>query len=300
MDRNTQSTLLLCLVLALATPVGAQDWEQVEFQSLVLAPGMWMIYGAGGNHVLAAGPDDILLVDTDYSEMSGKLLSKVWELAGEGPLRVINTHWHYDHVGGNQAIQDAGAELIAHENVRRRMITGQYLDVVDHDQPPAEKAALPILTFTDTLTFYRGEETVTVFHVPSAHTDGDAVVHFRNANVIHTGDLVFHGGYPFIDLNAGGGIDGVIAGVMDILARCDEETRIVPGHGSLADKAGLEAYLGALQDFRDAIAEAKSAGMSLEEILASDVTAATDATWGEKMFPPEAFKELVYRSLPGG
>ncbi|TFG49069.1 MAG: MBL fold metallo-hydrolase [Gemmatimonadales bacterium] len=290
--------MLLCLALVLAMPAGAQDWDKVEFLSLELAPSMWMLYGAGGNHVLAAGPEGLLLIDADYAEVSDKLLAKVRELGGEGPLRVIDTHWHFDHVGGNQALREAGAELIAHRNVRRRMITGQHLAVIDHDQPPAEPAALPVLTFTDTLTLHRGPETVTVFHVPAAHTDGDAVIHFHQANVIHTGDVVFFCGYPFIDLNAGGGIDGIIAAVKNILALCDEKTQIVPGHGPSTDKAGLETYLGLMEGFRDLVAQAKARGMSLEEVLASDLTADLDQEWGKKMFPPEAFKELVYRSLP--
>ncbi|MBU8870016.1 MAG: MBL fold metallo-hydrolase [Gemmatimonadales bacterium] len=289
--------LSIFLVFVQFTSAKAQDWEKIELQSMELAQGMWAIYGAGGNHVLATGPDGVLLVDADYSEMGEKLLAKIQELAGQGPQRVIDTHWHFDHVGGNQALREAGAELIAHQNVRSRMITGQHLDVIDHDQPPADPGALPVLTFTDTMTLYFGQETITLFHVPFAHTDGDVVVHFHQANVIHTGDIVFYCGYPFIDLNAGGGIDGIIAAVKSILALCDENTQIVPGHGPVADKVGLEKYLNILEEFRAAVAAAKAKGMSLEEILASDVTDSVDQEWGDKMFPPEAFKEMVYRSL---
>ena len=127
---------------------------------------------------------------------------------------------------------------------------------------------------------------------------GDVVVHFHQANVIHTGDIVFFCGYPFIDLNAGGGIDGIISAVGNILELCDEKTQIVPGHGPVTDRVGLETYLDILEEFRSAIAEAKAQGMSLEEVLASDVTSEVDQQWGKNMFPPEAFKEMVYRSLP--
>ena len=157
---------------------------------------------------------------------------------------------------------------------------------------------MPDATFSDRLVLHCGNETVTITHVPNAHTDGDAFVHFQKANVLHTGDVVFYCGYPFIDINAGGTIDGVIDAVDAAMALCDDQTKVMPGHGPLTDKAGLVIYRGVLQSFRDAVAEAKAAGQSLEEVLASDVTAAIDAEWGNKMFETEAFKELVYRSLP--
>lgn len=288
----------LALFLLLPAAGAAQDWDKIEFQAEELAPALWMVHGAGGNHVLAAAPDGAVLVDADYAEMGDKLLATVQELAGEVPLRVIDTHWHFDHVGGNQTLREAGAFVIAHQNVRNRMIAGQHLAVIDETIPPAADTALPDLTFTSSLTMHLGEQMVTVFHVPSAHTNGDAVVTFQPANVIHTGDVVFYCGYPFIDLNAGGTIDGVILAVKTILGLCDENTKIVPGHGPATDRAGLETYLGLLQGFRGAVAKAKADGMSLDEVLASTVTAELDAEWGRRMFPPEAFKELVYRSLP--
>jgi len=293
--------LSLCfffITLSTTPAAMAQDWEKVQFHTLELGENIWMIYGAGGNHVLAGCPENALLVDTDYKEVSEKLLSMVQDLVGDVPLKVINTHWHFDHVGGNQALNQSGAVVVAHDNVRSKMSTGQYLAVIDHDQPPAEELELPTQTFSDKMVLQCGDETVTLFHVPKAHTNGDAMVFFPEANVLHTGDVVFFCGYPFIDINSGGTIDGLIAAVKTALTYCDDSTRVVPGHGPLTDRDGLKQYLGIMEEFRQIIAQARADGMTLEEILASDVTADVDRQWDNKMFPTATFRELVYRSLP--
>ncbi|MCP4291526.1 MAG: MBL fold metallo-hydrolase [bacterium] len=292
------SLCVFCLSFFLGVSARAQDWEKVELQSLALGENIWMLYGAGGNHVLAVNSDQALLVDSDYSEVSEKLLAIVKELVGQVPLQVVNTHWHFDHVGGNQALKKSGAVVLAHENVRKKMISGQYLAVIDHEQPPAAEEDLPDQTFTDKLEIQQGDERIQLFHVPKAHTNGDAMVYFSQANVLHTGDVMFFCGYPFIDINSGGTIDGVIDAVKVALSYCDDDTQVVGGHGPVTDKNGLEQYLGIMVDFRQAIAQAKADGQGLEEALASDVTAEVDEQWGKKMFPPAAFREMVYRSLP--
>jgi cyclase len=289
---------LVLMILLCGSVASAQNWDAVEFQAQELSPGVWMLHGAGGNHLLLDGPDGPLLVDTDYEQVSEKLLAKVNELTGKAPAIAIATHWHFDHVGGNEALKEAGVKIIAHKNVKSRMASGSYLAVIDHEQPPAEPNALPDKTFSDELTLPHGQEKVEVFHLPLAHTDGDAMVFLQKANVLHTGDVVFFCGYPFIDINAGGSIDGMIAAVEKAIARCDEKTRVIPGHGPLTDRAGLQQYLGVLRDFRQAVAGAKEKGLSLEELLESDVTDQVDAEWDGKMFSSMAFKELVYRSLP--
>ncbi len=297
------SVSFLCLILLFLAPLAspparAQDWDAVELQARELATGVWMLSGAGGNHLLLDTPDGPLLVDSDYREVSEKLLHLVQELTGRAPGRVILTHWHFDHVGGNAALRQAGARIIAHRNVRRRMAAGAHLAVIDHTEPPAGPEELPRLTFDSELTLHPGDETVAVFHVPAAHTGGDAMVFLEKANVLHTGDVVFFCGYPFIDINDGGTIDGVIAGVDRALGLCDRNTRVIPGHGPLTDRDGLQQYRDMLADFREAVATARDGGMTLEQLLDSDVTAQVDARWDGKMFPSAAFKELVFRSLP--
>jgi len=289
---------VLFLSFSLVTASLAQDWGKVEFQSQELGEKIWMLSGAGGNHILAGSAESALLVDSDYSEVSEKLLAKVHELVGEVPLQVIITHWHFDHVGGNQALKKSGAVVVAHENVRSKMMAGQYLSVIDHEQPPADEEDLPDMTFSERLDLQLGDEEVQVFHLPKAHTNGDAMVYFSKANVLHTGDVVFFCGYPFIDINSGGTIDGVIDAVKVALTYCDEDTQVVPGHGPVTDKKGLEQYLGVMVDFRQAIAQAKADGLTLEDVLSSEVTAELDKLWDNKMFPTAAFRELVFRSLP--
>lgn len=292
-------TMVFLLAAGLsAAPASAQEWDRVHLQAVPLAEGAWMIHGAGGNHLLLDGEEGPLLVDADYAEVGGKLLALVAELTGAAPTRVIDTHWHFDHVGGNAALRAAGAKVYARPQVRDRMAAGQYLLVIDHEQPPAAPEDLPDEIFGEEIELRQGGRRVVVLPVAPAHTDGDAMVHVPEANLLHTGDVVFFCGYPFIDVNGGGRIDGMIAGVKQAIALCDEETKVIPGHGPLTDRAGLRQYLEMLEDFRAAVAAAKAAGMSLEELLASDATADVDAEWDERMFPTAAFRELVYRTLP--
>ncbi len=294
MKLATRVTLLLtCLVLA---PASSQDWDSYQYAATELRDGLWHLLGAGTNLVMSMGEDGVLLVDADYEPMDDKLAAFVRERAGAPADWLLCTHWHYDHVGGNEALAAEGAVIVAHENVRRRMAVETCIDLLDHVQPPSPAAALPGLTFSDSLTLrWNGEEIVLRHAV--AHTDGDAIVHFRGADVIHVGDVFFNCGYPFIDVSNGGDIDGLIATVASVLDLCGEDTVIVPGHGPLATRADLETYLDLLGDFRAAIAPLKAAGMSLEEVQAAGATAELDEAWGRVFFPPGLFTAMVYLTL---
>ncbi len=293
---------LLAVVLGLCPLPGsavAQDWESFRVEARPLAPGVSLLSAAGGNLVACHGPEGVLLVDSEYAQLTPKLRAAVAAL-GAGPRRLlVNTHWHFDHVGGNAALAGDGATIIAHARVRDRMQKGQTIAIIDETIPPAESAALPTVTFTDSLTLHLNGETVDVWHLPGAHTDGDAVLRFRRADVLHVGDLWFHGGYPFIDISSGGHIDGLIAALDTLVAVAGDSTRVVPGHGPLGTKAQLAAHRDMLREFRDIVAREIAAGKDLSEIIAEKATARLDATWGEKMFPPAAFTEIVYRSLKG-
>jgi len=288
---------LVCLVAS--APALAQDFGKYEFRVQDLGGGLHWLRGAGGNVLACAGPDGVLLVDSDYEPMAAKLQAAVAAL-GAGPARwVVNTHWHFDHVGGNAALAQAGATIVGHANQRARMATGQRIAILEEDVAPSPAAALAGLTFTDSLTFHLNGETVDLWHVPAAHTDGDVVVRFRRANVVHAGDVFFHTGYPFLDVSSGGSIDGLIAAVEAILALADDGTRIVPGHGPLAAKADLAVYRDLLREFRDLVAREMAAGRDLAAILAAKPTARLDEKYGQTYFPPEQFTEMVYRSLGG-
>jgi cyclase len=282
---------------ALAAPAAAQEWDKYEFSARPLGEGLTWLRGAGGNVVACHGPDGVLLVDTDYEQMTGKLVAAVAAL-GAGPATfVVNTHWHFDHVGGNETLARGGATIIAHPHARERMEKGQTIAAIDETIAPAPAGALPRLTFTDSLTLHLNGETIEIWHPRRAHTDGDAVVRFRRADVIHAGDLWFHGGYPFVDVSSGGDIDGLIAAIDVIIAAAGDSTRIVPGHGPVGTKVDLAAHRAMLQEFRDIVAREIAAGKDLAAIVAAKPTARLDETWGKRMFPPEAFTEMVYRSL---
>lgn len=294
--RRSLAIVMLGLAV-LAAPAAAQEWEKYEFATQALAEGLAWLRGPGGNVVACHGPDGVLLVDADYEQMTDKLQAAVAAL-GAGPVKfVVNTHWHFDHVGGDAALARAGAAIIAHPNLRTRMEKGQTIAVIDEQIAPAPAVALPRLTFTDSLTLHLNGETIEIWHPRRAHTDGDAVLRFRRADVIHAGDLWFHGGYPFVDVSSGGDIDGLIAAIDVIIAAAGDSTRIVPGHGAAGTKVDLAAHRAMLQEFRDIVAREIAAGRDLATIIAEKPTARLDAVWGKRMFPPEAFTEMVYRSL---
>ena len=276
----------------------AQEAQEPELTTTRLADGLFMIAGAGGNSIVCAGADGIVLVDTGYGPMAETLRAAVADLS-KAPVRVvINTHWHRDHVDGNLVLAGNGAIAVAHENVRRTMSADQHLAVLERDVPASPVAALPALTFRETLNLHWDDETLSLVHLPAAHSDGDAVVLFRSADVIHAGDIFFNCGYPYIDISHGGTIDGMIAAVERIIQLADESTRIVPGHGPLATRGDLETYLGMLKDFREAVVSDVATGKDLSAILETPPTADLDAKWGKVFFSPEQFTEMVFRSLP--
>ncbi len=292
---------IVVTALAVALPAGPaagpQDLDQVEIQTQSLGGGVYMLVGAGGNLGLSVGEDGAFLIDDQYAPMADKIRAAVAELTEEPIRYVVNTHWHFDHIGGNEKMAEAGAVIVAHEMVRERMSTEQFMSAFERTIPPSPPAALPALTFTDSITFHWNGDRALLFHVDPAHTDGDTMVHFEKANVLHTGDVYFNGMYPFIDLSAGGSIDGMIAAVERVLKRADDETRIIPGHGPLSTKAELQAYHDMLQTARDRIAAMIQEGQSLEEIIDSRPTRDLDAQWANGFLTPERWVTLLHTSL---
>ncbi|MCP5104401.1 MAG: MBL fold metallo-hydrolase [bacterium] len=270
---------------------------KIEVKTTKLGDNIYMMAGIGGNIGMYVGKDGLLLVDTGMPRFLDKLRTAVAAVSDKPVKTVINTHWHFDHVGNNQAFAKSGSEITAHQNVGKRMAKKGHLDVINVDVPPSPKEALPTITFTESMDIRFEDEVIDVLHVPNAHTDGDGVVHFRKANVVHTGDIVFNRGYPFIDTANGGSIDGMIAAVERIVKLCDNKTKIIPGHGPLSHKAELEGYGRMLRQFRDAVAKEMAAGKDLAAILAAKPTAELDKKWGKTRFPPDKFTEAVFLSL---
>ncbi|MEO0576387.1 MAG: MBL fold metallo-hydrolase [Pseudomonadota bacterium] len=270
----------------------------VSIEAQPVAGNVYMLTGRGGNIGLYAGDDVTFIVDDQFAPLTDRIVAAIGEIT-ERPLDyVLNTHWHYDHTGGNENLGNAGVVILAHDHVHKRMKAGQVIEAFDRVVPPAPDVALPTITFGSTLTLHADDEHIHGTHVQHAHTDGDTVVYFASADVIHTGDTFFNGLYPFIDLSSGGSIDGMIKAAGATLLIGDEDTRIIPGHGPLASKEDLRAYHDMLVSIRGAVAAMIAEGKTLEEVIAAKPTAEFDATGNRFGFlKPEQFVSIVYNSL---
>lgn len=291
----------LALVAALLTgtaPLGAQvNFDSVKVQSTPAGPGVHMLTGAGGNIALAVGEDYAFLVDDQFEQLSQRILDAVRRITDKPVRFLVNTHWHGDHSGGNQNMAKSGIIIVAHDNVRTRMSTEQFIAAFNSKVVPSPRGALPVVTFADGVTFHNGGEQIHVVHVPPAHTDGDAIVHFTRGNTLHMGDLFFNGRYPFVDLSSGGSFEGVIRAVTSALAYVNDSTKVIPGHGPLAGKADLVAYRDVLSGIRDGVAALIKQGKTREEVIRAKPGARWDATWGAGFMAPDVFIGHVYDSM---
>lgn len=298
--RRSALLLVLAFLAVAAVPAARaqQNFDKVVITPVKLADGLWMLTGGGGNLLLCAGPDGALMVDAQYAALAPKILAAVGSLGGGRPLRfVVNTHYHGDHVGGDSAMAAAGAAIVAHENVRRRMSVDRFNETFGTTTKAAPAAALPVLTFADSLTFHLNGREIRVFHLPPAHTDGDAVVWLPAANVLHTGDLLFNGTYPVIDVSAGGSIGGMIRALDRLLPLVGPATRIVPGHGPLADRAALLRFRSMLVTVRDRLTKLAKERKSLDQVMAAKPLADLDPVWGGGFMKPDLFLRVVYTDL---
>jgi glyoxylase-like metal-dependent hydrolase (beta-lactamase superfamily II) len=287
----------VALWAALPALAQQQDFSAVQIRTERLTPNLYMLLGEGGNIALSTGADGSVLVDTQYAPLNAKILAAVRAAGGSDVKYVINTHWHGDHTGGNEPLGLAGATIIAHDNVLARMSTEQFMAAFNQRVPPSPAAALPVVTFPSRTTFHLNGDVVQVVHVRNAHTDGDSIVHFTNANVIHTGDTYMKDVYPFIDVSSGGSIDGFIASSAAVLARADASTKIIPGHGALANKADMQRFHDMLVKVRANIQSLIDQGKTEDETFAAKPTAEFDATWGQGFMNPEQFTRFAYQSL---
>lgn len=271
--------------------------DTVQIRTTPLAPGVYMLTGLGGNIGLAVGDDAVFLVDDQYAPLTPKILAAIAAVSPKPVRFVLNTHWHFDHTGGNENIGRTGALVVAHENVRRRMAVGQFLEALNRTEPPSPPAALPVVTFTEGVTFHINGDSVVVAHQDPAHTDGDAVVFFTKANVVHMGDMFLSAGLPFVDLSSGGSINGFIAGAAKVLAMTNAGTKIIPGHGPVADRARLQAFHDMLVTLRDRMRREVAAGKTLEQVLEAKLTQDFARDWptGHDRFVRLLYQEMSRR-----
>jgi glyoxylase-like metal-dependent hydrolase (beta-lactamase superfamily II) len=281
----------------LAAPAAAQqDFSKVEIRVEQIAPGVAVLFGAGGNIGLSYGEDGNILVDDQFAPLTDRIAAAVRTLDPDPVRFVVNTHWHGDHTGGNEAFGKRGAVILAHANVRKRMSAEQFLAALNQKVPPSPKDALPVVTFGDGVTLHLNGDTLHVVHVANAHTDGDSLVHWQRANVLHMGDTFFHRqSFPFIDLSSGGSIDGLVRAIDTALSISNASTRIIPGHGPVASRAELAAYRAMLVDVRGKVSSGIRARRSLAQIQAAKPASAYGMPNG--FITPDRFVEAVYNSL---
>jgi cyclase len=275
------------------------DWEHLTIEVKPLAPNVYLLHGSGGNTLALVGPDGTLLVDTEFAQVAPKLKAALAKISAGNVRYVISSHYHGDHTGANAAFHDDGAVIIGQENCRLRMTQSRYSGMTGKTSPPAPAASLPMVTYEKKLTLYFDGEEVEAAHRQPAHTDGDTIVYFHNANVVHMGDVFVNNLYPYIDLGANGTVDGYFPVIDEVLARIDDKTQVVPGHGPIATKQELKAYRDMIQTVRDRVAAAAAAGKSLEEILASRPTREFDAQYATDRVDGDGFTVMVYQSLTG-
>lgn len=288
--KNRAIGLAVCL---LATPVFAQDFAE-SFESTEVAAGIYMLLGAegkfgGGNISLLVGDEHVVLIDDAMVPTAQPVLDAVKQVAGRGPDFVINTHVHGDHVGGNAMLQDDGSYVVAHDNIRKRLL-------VKSDDAGGD-GGLPLITFSESVTFHINGHEAYVFHVHHAHTDGDGVIQFRDDNVIHAGDIMFHKLFPYIDLDNGGSVDGFIEAQKQLITMADDDTIIIPGHGPLATKADLKQDLAVLIDSKKRVKALVDAGKSQEEVLAENPLADYHDQYNWGFITTEKMTSTLYRAL---
>ncbi len=288
---------VLLTILAAAPSRAQDDLKEAQIRTIPVSAGVYMLAGRGGNIGLSVGGDGAFLVDDQFAPLSEKIKAAVAALSDRPVRFVINTHWHGDHTGGNENLGQAGAIIVAHENVRRRMSTEQFIEAFDSRVPPAPEAALPVITFAEAVTFHWNGDEIHVFHVGSAHTDGDSIIHFKEANVIHAGDTYFNGLYPFIDSSSGGTMDGVIEAVEAVLELANAKTRIIPGHGPISTKDGLRKYRQLLRTVRERVRKLMREGKSRAEVIAAKPTWDYDEKWGQGFLDPDTWVGIVYDSM---
>jgi glyoxylase-like metal-dependent hydrolase (beta-lactamase superfamily II) len=282
-----------CLILA-ATSF-AQEYEKVEIKAEKAGDGVYMLVGAGGNIGVCIGEDGALLVDSQFAELNEKVTAAIKALK-DVPIRyVFNTNWHYDHVSGNKPLAEGGAIIIAQTDTRKRMMAEQYFPMFDNKVPPYPEPALPTMTFAKSILLDFNGGDIHAFHIENAHSDSDIVIHFKNANVIHTGDIVFSAGFPFIDLTHGGSVEGMIKAADQIIEMMDEETKIIPGHGPLTDREGLKKCRDLIITVRDRIKKQLEEGKTLKEILASNPTEGFEMKGSG--VPADMFIKIIYNDL---
>jgi cyclase len=299
-----RKTITLMALLGLATLLAAQeqDFSKIQIKVTKVSGNIYMLQGAGGNIAASVGDDGIVIVDDQYAPLADKIAAALKGIgATDKPVRfVINTHYHGDHTGGNAPFASGGSTVIAQDNVRKRLETGGQAGIgpsMTHEQKPAPKGGLPIITFDHDVTVHLNGEDIRALHFPAGHTDGDAVVFFPKANVVHMGDDYVRYGYPFIDVNAGGSVQGMTAACEKVVAVLPSDVKVIPGHGELSNLAEVREYITMLNETTAAVQSAIKAGKTVDQMKKEKILAAWDKKYSGEFITGDLFIETLYNSL---
>lgn len=275
-----------------------QVFAQDETKTEKVAEGIYLIISPkGGNVVLSAGEDGNFLMDDQLEPRSEILKETIGNINDEEIKFILNTHYHFDHTGGNEFFGEDGTIIVAHDNVRKRLNSKQFISYFKREMKPLSKAGLPVVTFDNDVTFHFNNQTIEMTHMPNAHTDGDVIAYFKQANVLVAGDTIFNGFYPFIDIEHGGSIRGVIKAADAMLDIANDETKIIPGHGPVLTRDELKDYKAALKSMMDSVAAAIKAGKSKEEVIAAKPAASFDSQFKKGPVDADTFISIMYDDL---
>jgi len=280
--------IIIVLIASISNAQGRFDDVQITIKKVT--DHIYMLQGAGGNIGISAGKDGVFMIDDQFAPLSDKITAAIKTISEKPVSFLVNTHFHGDHSGGNANFQAAGAIIVAHDNVRKRLAS---------DKNTAD-AGLPVITFSEDATFYQNGDDVFLTHVHNAHTDGDALVYFAQSNVLHTGDTFFNGNFPYIDTNRGGSIQGDIDAAKKGLMLINEDTKIIPGHGKLATKEDYQKYHDMLQSVHAAVSAQIEANKTLEEVVAMESITRdylTDEETAKDFISGPKFRSTVYKSI---
>ncbi|NQZ81970.1 MAG: MBL fold metallo-hydrolase [Colwellia sp.] len=288
---------ILATVFTASLSVIAEEKSELRVVTTEVAPKLYMLEGAGGfvggNMMLSIGEDGVVLIDDALSSNLSLLKTAIKSVTDQPIDYLINTHFHADHIGNNEAFSKEGSHIVAHENIRHRLLKG----AASSDNKKVVKGSLPVITFSHAMDFHLNGDDMHIFHVKNAHTDGDAVIHIENENIIHTGDTMFNGMFPYIDLANGGSLDGYINAQKTILALSDEQTKIIPGHGPIANKQDLQASIDMLEDTKQIITKLIASGKSEDEIVKLNPLSIYHDKWNWGFITTERMTRQIVQGL---
>ncbi|PCI33805.1 MAG: MBL fold metallo-hydrolase [Alphaproteobacteria bacterium] len=293
-------TILLSLSLALGSIAASHaegEFDKVQITTIPVGDGVYMLQGAGGNIGVSAGDDGVFMIDDQFSPLTPKILAAIGKISSKPVKFLINTHWHYDHTGGNENLGNKDVVIVAHDNVYQRLSTDQFIKAFNKAVPASPKAALPVISFNDRATFHLNGLHMQARHFANAHTDGDSVIFFQGVNIIHTGDIFFNGLYPFIDASAGGSIYGMIEATAALLQLTDDSTKIIPGHGPLATQQDLQNFHDMLVQVVKVVKPLTDKGLSLEDAVKLDPLKNLNGQWGNGFLNPASFLGTIYQTI---